>query len=111
MAIDQYVFVGLRGRVVALDRDTGAIAWACKEMKGSSYVTLLLDGERLIVSSGGYLYCLDPENGRIVWHNPLRGYGVGVAHLVSVRGQPTPVTAQAAQADAEAAAAAAHSGS
>jgi hypothetical protein len=84
--VDQLLFVGLNGWVSALDRDTGEIVWTNSELK-SGYTTLLLDGDRLIVSTNGYLYCLDPQNGRIVWSNPLRGYGTGVAHLVSVRGQ------------------------
>jgi outer membrane protein assembly factor BamB len=48
---------------------------------------LLLDGDRLIVSTNGYIYCLDPLSGAIVWHNPLKGYGSGApTSLVSVRG-------------------------
>src|SRR4029077_15355683 len=85
--IDQLVFVGLNGYAVALDRDTGEIVWSNNEMK-SGYVTLLLDGDRLIVSCNGYIYCLNPLTGVILWHNPLRGYGLGTpASLVSVRGQ------------------------
>jgi outer membrane protein assembly factor BamB len=85
--IEQLVFVGLNGYAVALDRDTGEIVWSNNEMK-SGYVTLLLDGDRLIVSTNGYLYCLDPLTGRIRWHNRMTGYGVGApTSLVSVRGQ------------------------
>jgi outer membrane protein assembly factor BamB len=54
----------------------------------SGYVTLLLDEDRLIVSTNGYIYCLDPINGRILWHNPMKGYGMGTpTALASVRGQ------------------------
>ncbi len=84
--VDQLVFVGLNGWVAALDRDTGEVVWCCSELD-SGYTTLLLDGDRLIVSTNGYLYCLDPQNGKIVWKNPMTGYGTGIAHLVSVRGQ------------------------
>ena len=37
----------------------------------------LLDGDRLIASTNGYIYCLDPATGDIRWHNPLKGYGMG----------------------------------
>jgi outer membrane protein assembly factor BamB len=84
--VDQLIFVGINGWVSALDRDTGEVVWTCSDLK-SGYTTLLLDGDRLIASTNGYLYCLDPQNGRIVWSNPLRGYGTGIAHLASVRGQ------------------------
>ena len=99
MRIDDLVFVGLRGYVLALHRDTGEIVWDNSQLK-SGYTTLLLDGDRLIVSTNGYLYCLDPMSGQILWSNPLRGYGVGIAHLASVRGQsdPTPIQ-QAAEAE------------
>jgi outer membrane protein assembly factor BamB len=84
--IEQLVFVGLNGYTVALDRDTGEIVWSNNKLK-SGYVTLLLDGDRLIVSTNGYIFCLDPLTGQVLWNNPMRGYGTGVAHLVSVRGQ------------------------
>jgi outer membrane protein assembly factor BamB len=62
--LSQLVFAGLNGYVVALDRDTGAVVWKCNELK-SGYVTLLLDGDRLIASTNGYLFCLDPQTGRV----------------------------------------------
>jgi outer membrane protein assembly factor BamB len=87
MTLDQLVFVGLNGYALALHRDTGEIVWFNNQMH-SGYVTLLLDGDRLLVSTNGYIYCLDPLDGRILWHNPLRGYGGGApTSLVSVRGQ------------------------
>ena len=84
--LDELVFVGLNGYVVALDRDSGTIVWSNNELK-SGYVTLLLDGDRLIVSTNGYIFCLDPLTGRTLWHNPMSGYGFGTpTALVSVRG-------------------------
>jgi outer membrane protein assembly factor BamB len=87
MSIDQLIFVGLNGYALALDRNSGEIVWSNDQLK-SGYVTLLLDGERLIVSTNGYIYCLDPLTGDILWHNPLSGYGMGApTSLISVRGQ------------------------
>jgi outer membrane protein assembly factor BamB len=102
--IDQLLFVGLNGYALALDRETGEIVWSNNEMR-SGYVSLLLDGDRLIVSTNGYIYCLDPLTGHIRWHNPLRGYGAGApTALVSLRGQSSQtLTAQAAAAIAAAA--------
>ena len=98
--LDQLIFVGFNGFAAALDRDTGEIVWANKEMK-HGYVTLLLDGDRLIVSTNGYMYCLDPYTGEILWHNPMTGYGLGPTALVSVRGQSSQtVTMEAAAQDA-----------
>jgi outer membrane protein assembly factor BamB len=107
MRIDQLIFVGLNGYAVALDRDTGEIVWSNDQMK-SGYVTLLLDGDRLIVSTNGYIYCLDPLSGEILWHNPLRGYGAGApASLLSARGGSSQTVIHQAASQAAAAAAAA----
>jgi outer membrane protein assembly factor BamB len=112
MTVDQLVFVGLNGYALALDRDTGEIVWSNNDMK-SGYVTLLLDGDRLIVSTNGYIYCLDPLTGQILWNNPLSGYGSGApTSLLSVRGQSSQtVVQQAAAARAASAAAASAAGS
>ena len=98
MSIDQLIFVGLNGYALAMDRNSGEIVWYNDQMK-SGYVTLLLDGDRLIVSTNGYIYCLDPLTGQILWNNPLRGYGSGApTSLISVRGQSSQVVIQQAAA-------------
>lgn len=94
--LDQLVYVGLNGDVAALDRDTGKIVWTNDELK-TGYVTLLLDGDRLIVSSNGYIYCLHPLTGKILWNNKTKGFGYGVASLLSVRGQSSQTVLQAAE--------------
>ncbi|MBI5091566.1 MAG: PQQ-binding-like beta-propeller repeat protein [Candidatus Hydrogenedentes bacterium] len=105
--IEDLIFVGLSGRAVALHRDTGEIVWSNSDMH-SGYVSLLLEDDRLIVSTNGYMYCLDPLTGAIQWHNPLKGISAGPAHVVSVRGQSSQtLVVQAAAADAAAAATAA----
>ena len=97
--IEQLVFVGLNGYAVALDRDTGEIVWSNDELK-SGYVTLLLDGDRLIVSTNGYIFCLDPRTGRVLWNNRMSGYGGGTpTALVSVRGQSSQVLVEQAAAE------------
>jgi outer membrane protein assembly factor BamB len=96
MTVNELIFVGLNGYAVALHRDTGEIVWSNNELK-SGYVTLLLDGDRLVVSTGGYLFCLDPLTGNLLWNNEMTGYGASApTALVSVRGQSQQVTMQAA---------------
>jgi outer membrane protein assembly factor BamB len=98
--LEQLIFVGFNGYAVALDRDTGEIVWSNNNMH-RGYVSLLLDGDRLIASTNGYMYCLDPYTGRTLWHNPMTGYGYGPAAIVSVRGQSSQaLTADAAAQDA-----------
>jgi outer membrane protein assembly factor BamB len=102
MRIDELIFVGLRGYVIALHRDTGEIVWDCSKLK-SGPISLLLDGDRLIASTNAYIYCLDPLTGDVLWNNPLKGFGVGITHLVSVRGQSDQTANQQAVAAEEAA--------
>ena len=103
MTIDHLIFVGLNGYAVALHRDTGEIVWSNDELK-SGYVTLLLDGDRLVVSTGGYLFCLDPLTGKVLWNNEMTGYGASApTALVSARGQSQQVVMQAAGQQAAAA--------
>jgi outer membrane protein assembly factor BamB len=104
------VFVGLNKKVIALDRYSGELVWEWKAKKGTGFVTLLLDGDRLIASVSGYIYCLDPVFGQEVWSNPLSGFGTGYTSLASVRGGNMSPAMEAALAAQQAAAAAAAAG-
>ena len=86
--IGDLVFVGFNRWVLALERHSGEIVWEWKSPKGSGAVSLLLDGDRLIVSVSGFMYCLDPLYGQLAWKNPLTGKGMGVTCLTSLRGLP-----------------------
>lgn len=99
MELAQLVFVGFNSRVVALDRATGKVVWDWKSRSGKGYTTVLLDGDRLIVSVMGYTYGMHPLTGEELWFNELAGMGSGVASLASVRGHTFHLLA-AAEADA-----------
>ncbi len=92
MDISDLVFTGFNKRVAALNRNTGAILWQWTAPSGSTYTSLLLDGDRLIVSVHGYMYALDAASGRQLWANEMAGFGYGVASLTSVRGSATSST-------------------
>jgi len=84
--LSDLIFTGFNKRVAALHRDTGSIIWQWTAPTGSSYTTLLLDGDRLIISVHGYMYALDAHSGRLLWQNEMSGFGFGVASLATVRG-------------------------
>jgi outer membrane protein assembly factor BamB len=98
------LFVGFNKRVAALDRYSGEIVWDWKAPKGTGYPAILLDGDRLLVSVQGYTYCLEPTRGDVVWENPLKGMGVGIACIATVRGSSSAAPAALAASAAAAAA-------
>jgi outer membrane protein assembly factor BamB len=108
--INDLVFTGFNKQVIALDRYTGKKAWEWKASKGTGYAAILLDGDRLVVSVRGYIYCLDPLTGKQVWENELKGHGTGISSVVSVRGSSLAGPAAQSAADAQQAAAAGAAG-
>ena len=108
--IEDLIFVALNSKVIALDRYDGSVLWDWKSPKAASFISLLLDGDRLLVAANGYVYCLDPLFGQLVWENPLKGYGVGIVSLTSVYGQNSDGAAAAIRARQAAASAAAAGG-
>ena len=98
--LDQMVFAGLNGRVMALNRDTGQIVWEwCSPKPRKGFITVMLDGDRLIVGISGYLYCLEAATGRLKWQNPLTGYGIALFSFASIRGQAQESTTAQYEAD------------
>lgn len=96
MDLSDLVFTGFNKRVAALHRKTGEIVWEWKASHGSSYVTLLLDKDILIVSVFGYMYGLEALTGTQLWYNSMPGYGMGVASLASMNGTAQNLGAAAA---------------
>jgi hypothetical protein len=71
------IFLGIKGTVIALDRATGAMLWQLP-LKSTMFVTLALDGDVLLASTRGEVWCIDPMSGRVLWHNALPGFGWGL---------------------------------
>ena len=86
LSVLDLIYVGFNSRVVCLHRDTGEIVWDWKSPKGSGFVSTLLDGDRIIASINGYMYCLDAITGEQYWFNPLTGKGLGTPSLTSIHG-------------------------
>ncbi len=101
--LEELVFVGFNKQVIALDRYTGEKKWEWKSPKGSGYPSILLDGDRLIVSVHGYTFCLEPTTGALVWENELKGHGTGITCLVSTRGSSSGAVAETTALQTEAA--------
>ena len=93
------IYVGIKGRVMALDYNSGAILWQTS-LAGSYFVNVVDDGNRVFALSQGEVYCLDAGSGAILWHNPLKGCGLGLGSIV-VPGRPVQSAAMAAQITAD----------
>ena len=106
----ELVYVGIKGFVVALDQTSGEVAWSTELRRGSSFVPIVVEGSRVIAVSGGEVTCLDAATGRLLWHNPLKGYGMSYAMIAGASNQAVASAVAEAQAHAAAAATAANSG-
>jgi len=98
MKISDLVFVGIKGSVVALNRETGVQVWAT-HLKGRGFVNAVLDAGRVLAISSGEIFCLDASTGEGMWHNPLKGFGLGLSTIATESAPQGNVTAAAAMAE------------
>ena len=109
MKTSDLVFIGIKGSVVALNRATGERVWAT-HLKGSDFVNVVLQEGAILASCYGEIFCLDPLTGIRMWHNPLKGFGMGLATMATEYNPGSsnaPVLAEKCRRDQEAAASAA----
>jgi outer membrane protein assembly factor BamB len=82
MKTSDLVFIGIKGSVVALNRTTGKQVWVT-HLKGSDFVNVVLQDGAILASCYGEIFCLDPLTGGGRWHNPLKGFGTGLATIAT----------------------------
>jgi outer membrane protein assembly factor BamB len=87
--IDTLIFLGINGVVFALDRTTGTEVW-CVELKGSDFVNVVLDGDRVLATTKGEIYCIDPVTAQVIWQNDLPGMGTGIVSIATVNAPSNP---------------------
>ncbi len=86
MRTSDLVYIGIKGSVLALNRVTGRQAWGT-HLKGSDFVNVVLQDDVLLASCYGEVFCLDPLTGNVLWHNPLKGLGIGLATIAAEHSQ------------------------
>jgi len=79
------IFIGIRGGVIALDRESGRQLWKAG-LKGSDFVNVMLDKDRLIAATKGEVFCLDAASGQVLWQNELPGEGRGLVTIATASG-------------------------
>jgi len=102
------IYIGIGGKVLALDRASGQEVWRTA-LKGDFVNVAMQDGD-LFASSSGELFCLDAATGHIRWQNPLKGLGRGLVSIASSTGQQSVLLREKKDRDDEAAAGAAVTG-
>ena len=83
------IFVGIKGNILCLDRKTGQMLWE-RSLKGTDFVTLLVDGDIVLAGTNGEISCLDAATGKILWHNNLPGQGRGLMSIATATGTGSP---------------------
>jgi outer membrane protein assembly factor BamB len=76
------LYVGIKGCVVALDRDSGDEVWRA-ELRRGEFVSVLWDGAGLFAANSGEVWRLDPATGETTWHNEMKRLGRGLVTLAS----------------------------
>lgn len=88
------LYLATKGSVAAVDKNDGRILWETSLASGvfgpSGFVTLLVDGDRIFAHVRGELFCLDAALGRILWKNPLSGWGYEIASLATATAGTAP---------------------
>ena len=95
MNVSSTLFVGVKGHVVAVDKNTGQLIWKTQLKSGflsfgDGFVTVLVEGKRIFAHSYGELFCLDALTGKQLWVNELVGFGYDIASL-AVEGATAPL--------------------
>ncbi len=87
------VYVGLKSQVVAFDRKTGQEVWRtplpARYKSSGSLVNVVRDAEGLFASFAGEIFALDPRTGTLLWNDPLKGLGTGMATIATDLGGST----------------------
>ena len=74
------------GRVAALSPINGTIIWETRLKASanlSAAVTLHIEKEQVYAGCQGHVFCLDKQDGHILWHNGLKGWGFGLIAMGS----------------------------
>jgi hypothetical protein len=91
---EQLLYVGIKGRVLALNRASGEIVWEGR-MTGGQMVTLLVDGDQVFATASGEVFAFNAITGEMLWHNSLPGMGLNLASLATTAGSSSALLQQA----------------
>ena len=77
------LLLGIKGHAVCISKKTGEKLWSTKLKSTSGVTNILVEGDAVFVYSGGHLFGLDLDSGKIKWENRLDGMGYGPCIMAS----------------------------
>lgn len=80
--MDQNLYIGIKGRVLCLDRATGRTRWEA-HLASRYFVNVHKEGANVFAATHGEVFCLDAASGALKWRNKLPGLGRG---LITIAG-------------------------
>lgn len=84
-----YLFIFSNGKVAAINKADGQIAWEVKLKDYLTNATVLMygqisvEGDKIFVGSSGILLCLSTKDGALIWKNELKGWGYQFVSLAN----------------------------
>lgn len=81
------LYAAISGTVLAIDVQSGKELWRRTVRPGVGVTTIDPRQTRVLVAAAGELWALDAKDGEILWHNPLKGLGLG---FLTIAGAPYP---------------------
>ncbi len=85
--MNERFYLGIKGRIVCLERETGKRVWETK-LKNGQITNIILDSGSVLAHVGGELFCVDADSGQIKWREGLKGMGYGLATFASATAAP-----------------------
>ena len=98
MTSNDLLLLGVKSRVLAISKTDGHTVWSTQLPggMGTTFVTVLADGQRIYAHARGQVHCLNLLSGDLLWSNDLPGCGYGFASLALANGATAPDPAVAA---------------
>ncbi len=69
------LFIGIKGHAVCISKETGEEKWRTKLKSMANVTNICFDEDNVYAYTHGYLFCLNPKDGTILWENGLSGLG------------------------------------
>lgn len=97
------LFLGINNHVICVNKKDGREFWKTK-LRSSTITNVYYEANNVFAYSGGHLFCLDAQNGSVVWENQLKGLGYGTCIIASEHQSSAVIASQVATQQTSAAA-------